>query len=209
MRIHHSTQNNFKGAYIVKGNSRQISQVLGEICQRSSSPEALCPLLKIDSSAKLDKTIEPLKNFSCIAEFLTGCFGQKQPLVETLFLTGSDCELISKYYKNKLRIPDENQKDEIHLTIFNNRLQKFLKENTENYKEYSNANKKFLEEGDSAPLTNFVIKRAVEAKKKLAEIMSLSQIKDEVKTLRAEEVLEAINNKTFDFNTGNINKYGI
>lgn len=209
MKIQPSTQNNFKGAYIVKGNSRQISQVLGEICQRSFSPNAINSLLKTTDSVKLNRAIEPLKDFSCIAEPLTGLFGKNQPLVEILFVTGEDCSIISDYYKKKLSIPNEGKMDDVHLTIFNNRLQKFLKENTENYKEYNCANKQFLEEGNAGPLTSFILKRAVIAKKKLAEILSLGQIKDDVKTLRANEVLEAINNKSFDFNTGNINKYGI
>ena len=132
-------------------------------------------------------------------------FGKNQPLVEMLFVTGEHCSIISDYYKKKLCIPKENEMDVTHLTIFNNRLQKFLKENTENYKEYNYANKQFLEEGNAGPLTSFILKRAVIAKKKLAEILSLGQIKEDVKTLRANEVLEAINNNSFDFNTGEIN----
>ena len=36
MRINHSTQNSFKGMYIVKGNGRQVSKVVREVCSRTS-----------------------------------------------------------------------------------------------------------------------------------------------------------------------------
>ena len=205
MRINHSTQNSFKGMYIVKGNGRQVSKVVREVCSRTSDPTQMNFLLKMGDVTRLDNKIEPLKNFTCTAEMLTGFFSEKQPVVEVLFMTNEHSGLIADYYKRKLGILDEKEMDDVHITIFNNRLQKFLKENTDNFKEYSSAMKKCLEEGDSAQLAKFIVKRAVEAKKKLAEITTLAQIDTEINVLRAENVLKAIENNSFEFNNGEIN----
>ena len=75
-----------------------------------------------------------LKN--CYTEMLTGIFGKKQPLTQALVATNDDIQIINNYYSKLFGI-DLNTNiedlDEVHATIFRNRVDKFFKKNLENF----------------------------------------------------------------------------
>ena len=204
MKINHSTSNSFKGLYIIKGTGREVNTVISKINKKCSNKNTACKIGdKIEKTSESNNTIKDFKK--CYTEKLTGIYGDKQPIAHVLIATNDDIKIIENYYSKLLGISlDTNMEemDEVHLTIFKNRVNKFFKTNLNNFVEYQKAQKKCIEHGDASSLASFTIKQVVQAKKKLAEILSLGQIKDDVKTLRANEVLEAINNNSFDFNTG-------
>lgn len=196
MKINHSTSNSFKGLYIIKGTGREVSEAMAKISKKNHN-NVLKEVLK-------ENTHSDLKG--CYTEMLTGIFGKKQPLTQTLVATNDDVQIIDNYYSKLFGI-DLNTNiedlDEVHATIFRNRVDKFFKKNLENFVEYHQAQKKCTEHGDASSLSSFILKQAVQAKKKLIEILTPYGIKESsIKTLNATNVLEAIENETFDYVNG-------
>ena len=197
MKINSTTTNSFKGLYIVKGNGRDIAKVISNIHKNAIPSETVK-----ESGAKL----KPLKGYTI--DLLTGLYGEKQPLAQILIATENDVQLVDNYYIKlfgKSPKEDSEELDDVHLTIFQNRIDKFFKKNLENLVEYNRAQEKFIDKGDASSLSSFILKQAIQAKKKLVEILAPYSLKGEdLPTLRAENVLNAMENDSFDYVNGSV-----
>lgn len=200
MKINYSTSNSFKGLYIIKGTGREVSEAMAKISKKSQN--------NVSKEVLKEKTHLDLKG--CYTEMLTGIFGKKQPLAQILVATNDDVQIIENYYSKLFGIDlntNIDELDEVHATIFRNRVEKFFKKNLENFVEYNQAQKKCTEQGDASSLSSFIVKQAVQAKKKLTELLTPYGINESnIKTLNATNVLEAIENESFDYVNGNIAK---
>ncbi len=208
MKVNNLTSNSFRGLYIVKGSGKEVTEVVTKICKKTSNPSIRNFVQFIESNQGLkgeaEKTIDNFKN--CNIDILTGVYSAKQPLVQALVATNDDVAILENYYSNLYGVnagTNFDELDEVHMTIFKNRVAKILKKNAEKFVEYDEAYKKFLNTGEAYSLSNFILKQAINAKKKLAEILSPFNIKEEnLSSLNASKVLQAIKADGFDYING-------
>ena len=137
---------------------------------------------------------------------LTGLYGDRQPLVQMLVATNEDSKIVEDYYHRLFAlsaIEEEENPDEEHLAIVKNRIDKFFKKNAEKFIEYNQAQRKFMEKGDASFLSNFIVKRAIEAKNKLVEfLVPYNKKESDIPVLHANDVIMAIEKDSFDYING-------
>ena len=206
--INNTTNPNFKGIYIIKGTGRKVAQATSLICERCSNPSIQS---YIENSAKSQgkKYIPPkfISDFTDVCfKYLTGYFHETQPLVESLIATNEHTEIIDEYYTNVHDLGFLDGQNELNEEL-TEQIKKILAKESINYNidlsDFEYSREECLNNANPKPLTDFILKKAIEAKNTLDKMLKPFFIsKEEIRILNADNVINAIANNMFNFIEG-------
>lgn len=185
MQIQNNYSPNFQGKYIVKGGLKAVNKF----------SELIYDNHFIDNHNYINlKT--PDKFWGWEELTLIPKFSERQNYAESLHATNDDADVIRKFIAKKIA-EDENKPLRRAKNIFQyaKELETRLRIRLQGYKDAAASGK------DS--LCDFMIDRYLDGRKKVVEIFGVEEAK-KLKSVRAEDAIEAIKQGKFDFVEGSI-----
>lgn len=203
MQVNSISQQSFRGLYIIKGTGRDVSKATYEICRRSSSP--IMQRFLQDQAAQeglVYKAKDLISELGSITyHSLTGYYGESQPLVQNIIATNNDCNIVDNFCEKFYSLEFLNEID-----AFDSKSIKTLAQTLINIQEKENRDMARYEfanlkcnEGNPTPLTDFILEKAIQAKKTLANMLAPYGKKEkDIEFLEARTVLNALEQDMFD-----------
>lgn len=185
MQIQNNYSQNFQGKYIVKGSLKAVNKFSDLMYDNHF----------IDNHNYINLRT-PDKFWGWEELTLIPKFSERQNYAESLQATNNDADVIRKFITKRIE-EDENKPLRKAQDIFQyaDELEKRLRIRLQGYKDAAACGK------DS--LCDFMIDRYLDGRKKVAEIFGVEEAK-KIKTVKAEDAIEAIKQGKFDFVEGNI-----
>lgn len=205
MQVNNNIQPSFKSLYIIQGTANKVdkaSTLIRRACNNIDVHHALA--FEHEIAGKIYEYPETVigKFTDCAYYYLTNVYDQLQPFVQNLIGTNEDAKIISEYLSDG--IPEEEEYTEADYENLKNMVADTIKKQEANQKEYDSA-KEQCYAGNSAPLAKIVVNNRIEAKKRLAEILApYGILPEEVHSISADKVIEAIENDQFLYTKGHI-----
>ena len=206
MQVNNNVGTSFKGLYIIKGTNKRVdaaTTAIRSVCNNSYVRDMLA--FEVESrgiNLALPKT--PMKNFTdCAYHYLTGFFGDLQPLTQNLIATNEHAGIIKDFMMRKTMDFDPSP---LTIEMLEESITElFLGSDKEN-EEYEFASNE-CKKGNAKPLAEFVVQSQIKAKECLNEILEKSgySAKD-IKVLNVDEVLESISRGQFDPMSGKLTR---
>ncbi len=203
MYVNNSTQPNFKSLYIIKGTAKNVdkaSTLIRKTCNNAYVHDILAFEMGM-AGMEYTPPKKVLKNFTdCDYCYLTQVYSATQPLVQNLIATNEHVDIVKNYLLKDIKESDYKEEtaegfDEGDLKIM---ILDKLEDEADAIEAYEFAEEK-CKQGDSGPLTKFIVESQIKAKECLNKILEPHGISTEhIRTINALDVINAITNRQFD-----------
>ena len=210
-----NNQTTFQGMYIIKGKAKNVQKAAESIYNHCGS--------------EINRAYNQMKNinvsyFPHLEEVkvlnLTDIYDENQPMVHTLIATNEHSKNIDNWRRTMIppmrdKLKEKLEEMTVEKTPFGliisgdirciaEEIQKRIQQFNEKMGPYHKA-QEASKRGNNDLMYDFIIDRMMEVKQKLQEIRDLATVPyDDPKTIKAKDILKAIEEQKFNFITGEI-----